>query len=129
MRLPSAPSRGTDRADGYTDPVVRIEDLRQPVDALGAQTALWWGRQDWLRTNDLLAARRKELALLQQRSRRIPYVDPVDLPGPRPRVEVREARLVHRPEELHPRARAARERRHNGAILRGGGVVFSAHRE
>jgi methylase of polypeptide subunit release factors len=49
------------RASGHHQPVVRIEDLRQPTDQpLGAEVAAWFDRQDWLRTyggSALLAAR------------------------------------------------------------------------
>jgi methylase of polypeptide subunit release factors len=37
------------RAGGHDDPAVRVEDLRQPVDRLGAQVEPWFDRQDWLR--------------------------------------------------------------------------------
>ena len=40
----------TARRSGHDDPVVRVEDLRQPVEQpLGAQIAAWFARQDWLR--------------------------------------------------------------------------------
>ncbi|MGW0433176.1 DUF7782 domain-containing protein [Micromonospora sp. NPDC003197] len=49
------------RRSGHDDPVVRVEDLRQPVQPpLGDQVAAWFDRQDWLRvrnTDGLLAAR------------------------------------------------------------------------
>ena len=49
------------RHGGHDDPVVRVEDLRQPVEPpLGDQVAAWFDRQDWLRVRDtdaLLAAR------------------------------------------------------------------------
>lgn len=49
------------RRGGHDDPVVRVEDLRQPVEPpLGAHVAAWFDRQDWLRIRDpraLLAAR------------------------------------------------------------------------
>jgi methylase of polypeptide subunit release factors len=45
------------RAGGHDDPTVRIEDLRQPLDApLGPEVAAWFERQDWLRSHDLLNA-------------------------------------------------------------------------
>ncbi|MEV0394042.1 DUF7782 domain-containing protein [Polymorphospora rubra] len=41
------------RRSGRTDPVVRVEDLRQQVEQpLGEQVAAWFGRQDWLRDRD-----------------------------------------------------------------------------
>ncbi len=37
------------RADGLDDPVLRLEDLRQPVEGpLGEQVAGWFDRRDWL---------------------------------------------------------------------------------
>ncbi|HEY0698462.1 MAG TPA: methyltransferase [Micromonospora sp.] len=49
------------RRGGHDDPVVRIEDLRQPVQPpMGEQIAAWFDRQEWLRVRDtsaLLAAR------------------------------------------------------------------------
>jgi hypothetical protein len=47
------------RRSGDADPVVRVEDLRQPVDRLGDHIPPWFGRQDWLRAHagDLLAQR------------------------------------------------------------------------
>ncbi|GAB3145411.1 methyltransferase [Micromonospora sonneratiae] len=49
------------RRGGHDDPLVRVEDLRQPVQPpLGDQIAAWFDRQDWLRVRDteaLLAAR------------------------------------------------------------------------
>jgi len=43
------------RAGGHDDPTVRIEELRQPLDApLGPEVAAWFERQDWLRANELL---------------------------------------------------------------------------
>jgi methylase of polypeptide subunit release factors len=49
------------RRGGHDDPVIRVEDLRQPVEPpLGDQVTAWFDRQDWLRVRDtdaLLAAR------------------------------------------------------------------------
>ncbi|MEO3925810.1 methyltransferase [Micromonosporaceae bacterium B7E4] len=49
------------RRGGHTDPVVRVEDLRQAVQPpMGEQIAAWFDRQDWLRGRDdeaLLATR------------------------------------------------------------------------
>jgi hypothetical protein len=46
----------TVRRGGRTDPVVRVEDLRQRVQPpLGAQVAAWFDRQDWLGTRDAAA--------------------------------------------------------------------------
>ncbi|MGA3488505.1 methyltransferase [Micromonosporaceae bacterium DT55] len=49
------------RRGGHDDPVVRVEELRQQVEApLGAQVTAWFDRQDWLHERDLdalLAAR------------------------------------------------------------------------
>jgi len=49
------------RAAGSDDPTVRVEDLRQQVEApLGDRVAEWFDRQDWLRvqsTEDMLDAR------------------------------------------------------------------------
>lgn len=49
------------RRAGHDHPVVRVEDLRQPVDRpLGEQVVAWFDRQDWLHGRDaeaLLAAR------------------------------------------------------------------------
>jgi methylase of polypeptide subunit release factors len=40
------------RAAGHDQPVVRVEDLRQPTDQpLGAEVAAWFDRQDWLRAH------------------------------------------------------------------------------
>lgn len=51
----------TMRRTGHTDPVVRVEELRQQLpQPLGAQVGDWFARQDWLRDRDpaaLLAAR------------------------------------------------------------------------
>lgn len=48
------------RRGGHDDPIVRVEDLRQQVEApFGTQIAAWFDRQDWLRGRDtagLLAA-------------------------------------------------------------------------
>jgi hypothetical protein len=39
------------RRGDHAEPVVRVEDLRQPVDQpLGAQVGDWFDRQDWLRS-------------------------------------------------------------------------------
>lgn len=44
----------TARRSGHTDPVVRVEELRQPVEPpLGDQIAGWFDRQDWLRSRDI----------------------------------------------------------------------------
>jgi methylase of polypeptide subunit release factors len=41
------------RRAGHTDPVLRIEDLRQAVQPpMGEQIAAWFDRQDWLRSRD-----------------------------------------------------------------------------
>lgn len=41
------------RRGGHTDPVVRIEDLRQAVEPpMGEQIAAWFDRQDWLRARN-----------------------------------------------------------------------------
>ncbi|WP_211349373.1 DUF7059 domain-containing protein [Micromonospora pisi] len=49
------------RRSGHDQPVVRVEDLRQPVQPpMGDQIAAWFDRQDWLRVRDteaLLASR------------------------------------------------------------------------
>ncbi|MFK3980416.1 methyltransferase [Micromonospora sp. NPDC050397] len=49
------------RRSGHDNPVVRVEDLRQPVQPpMGDQIAAWFDRQDWLRVRDtdaLLASR------------------------------------------------------------------------
>lgn len=49
------------RRGGHDDPVIRVEDLRQPVQPpMGEQIAAWFDRQDWLRARDtdtLLATR------------------------------------------------------------------------
>ncbi|HEX6500038.1 MAG TPA: methyltransferase [Micromonosporaceae bacterium] len=49
----------TARLGGHDDPVVRVEDLRQPLDRpLGPTISAWFDRQDWLRTHrDLLGER------------------------------------------------------------------------
>lgn len=48
----------TMRRSGHADPVIRMEDVRHEVDnPLGPVIADWFDRQDWVRTNDLLAAR------------------------------------------------------------------------
>jgi methylase of polypeptide subunit release factors len=51
----------TIRRTGAADPLVRVEDLRQQVDApMGAAVAAWFDRQEWLRQRtpvELLAAR------------------------------------------------------------------------
>jgi methylase of polypeptide subunit release factors len=44
------------RAAGHDDPTLRIEDLRQPLDApLGPEITAWFDRQDWLRSQDTRA--------------------------------------------------------------------------
>ncbi|HLU44834.1 MAG TPA: methyltransferase [Natronosporangium sp.] len=44
----------TARRSDRDDPVVRVEELRQPVEPpLGAQIAAWFDRQDWLRDRDV----------------------------------------------------------------------------
>lgn len=44
----------TARRGGHTDPVVRVEELRQPVEPpLGERIADWFERQDWLRVQDV----------------------------------------------------------------------------
>jgi hypothetical protein len=47
------------RRGGHTDPVVRVEELRQPFeDRLGDHVATWFDRRSWLRSaGDLLAHR------------------------------------------------------------------------
>ncbi|MBO0871259.1 MAG: methyltransferase [Micromonosporaceae bacterium] len=47
------------RRSEVADPVLRVEELRQPTDRLGDQIALWFERQDWLRAHrtDLLSQR------------------------------------------------------------------------
>lgn len=59
------------RRGGHDNPVVRVEDLRQPVQPpLGDQVAAWFDRQDWLRVRDrdaLLAARYRAAEGLQLR--------------------------------------------------------------
>jgi hypothetical protein len=62
------------RAGGHTDPTVRIEDLRQPVDQpFGDHIGPWFDRQDWLRDDgSLLDARlvaASELRLRQEATR------------------------------------------------------------
>lgn len=49
----------TARRGGHDDPVVRVEDLRQPLDQpLGSSIAAWFERQEWLRAHPSpLAAR------------------------------------------------------------------------
>lgn len=40
------------RAGGHNDPIVRVEELRQPLsDPLGPQVAAWFDRRDWLMAN------------------------------------------------------------------------------
>ncbi|WP_416900551.1 methyltransferase [Micromonospora echinospora] len=42
------------RNGGHDDPVVRVEDLRQRVEApMGDHVAAWFDRQDWLRAQDI----------------------------------------------------------------------------
>ncbi|SNT33073.1 Methyltransferase small domain-containing protein [Asanoa hainanensis] len=54
------------RRGGHDDPVVRVEDLRQQVQQpLGEQIAAWFGRQDFVRDADLLAARYRTAPGLQ----------------------------------------------------------------
>jgi methylase of polypeptide subunit release factors len=54
------------RRSGHADPVVRIEELRQPFEQrLGDQVGPWFDRQDWLRA----ACRRAQPALLEHRYR------------------------------------------------------------
>ena len=59
------------RRGGHADPVVRVEDLRQPVQPpMGEQIAAWFDRQDWLRARDtdaLLATRYRAADGLQLR--------------------------------------------------------------
>ena len=60
------------RAGGHDDPTVRIEELRQPLDApLGPEVAAWFERQDWLRHherhNELLDQHLKTAENLQLR--------------------------------------------------------------
>jgi methylase of polypeptide subunit release factors len=56
------------RAGGHDDPTVRIEELRQPLDApLGPEVAGWFERQDWLRAGNLLDQRLKTADDLQLR--------------------------------------------------------------
>jgi hypothetical protein len=59
------------RAAGHDDPTVRIEELRQPLDApLGALVGAWFDRQDWLRERSfegLLDARLRTADGLQLR--------------------------------------------------------------
>ncbi len=44
------------RRAGRVDPVVRVEDLRQPVDQpMGEQVRAWFARQDWLAGRDTAA--------------------------------------------------------------------------
>jgi methylase of polypeptide subunit release factors len=51
------------RRGGHLDPVVRVEDLRQPVDQpLGADIAAWFDRQDWLRRAGSLLGHRYRAA-------------------------------------------------------------------
>jgi methylase of polypeptide subunit release factors len=64
------------RAGGHDDPTVRVEELRQPLDApLGPLVAGWFERQDWLRSHsfaELLDARLRTadgLRLRQEASR------------------------------------------------------------
>ncbi|MGP3998622.1 DUF7782 domain-containing protein [Streptomyces sp. 8N706] len=45
------------RRSGRRDPVVRVEELSDGEQLLGAQVAGWFERQDWLRDHDPLAAR------------------------------------------------------------------------
>jgi methylase of polypeptide subunit release factors len=45
-------------ATGSTDPVIRVEEMRQPIPAVpGTEIAAWFERMAWLRGVDLLAAR------------------------------------------------------------------------
>ncbi|MFI7514804.1 methyltransferase [Micromonospora echinofusca] len=59
------------RRSGHDDPVLRVEDLRQRVQApLGDRVGAWFDRQDWLRgrdTDGLLAARFRAADGLQLR--------------------------------------------------------------
>ncbi|MFE0590173.1 methyltransferase [Micromonospora echinospora] len=59
------------RNGGHDDPVVRVEDLRQRVEApMGDHVAAWFDRQDWLRAQDtegLLAHRFRAAEGLQLR--------------------------------------------------------------
>lgn len=59
------------RRAGHDHPVVRVEDLRQPVQPpMGDQIAAWFDRQDWLRAQDaeaLLATRYRIAEGLQLR--------------------------------------------------------------
>lgn len=42
------------RRSGHDDPVIRVEDLRQPVQPpLGERITAWFDRQDWLRARDI----------------------------------------------------------------------------
>ncbi|MEH1014940.1 methyltransferase [Micromonospora sp. CPCC 206060] len=59
------------RRGGHDDPVVRVEELRQPVQPpMGDRIAAWFERQDWLRVRDadaLLAGRYRAAEGLQLR--------------------------------------------------------------
>jgi hypothetical protein len=51
------------RRAGHDDPVVRVEELRQPVDPpLGDQIGAWFDRQDWLRSAGSLLNQRYRTA-------------------------------------------------------------------
>lgn len=48
----------TVRRGGHADPVVRVEELRQPQPPTGTEVASWFDRQEWLRAHpDLLGER------------------------------------------------------------------------
>ncbi len=58
----------TARNSGAADPTVVCEDLRQQVEgSLGVQVADWFDRREWLRRNDLIAARYRQAEGLQLR--------------------------------------------------------------
>lgn len=58
----------TARASGHDDPAVVCEDLRQQVtQPMGDRVAEWFDRRDWLRDNDLLAAKLKRADGLELR--------------------------------------------------------------
>jgi len=58
----------TARASGHDDPTVVCEDLRQQVaPPMGDRVAEWFDRREWLRANDLLAAKLKKADGLQLR--------------------------------------------------------------
>jgi hypothetical protein len=56
------------RVAGHSDPTVRTEELRQPVEQpFGAHSAAWFDRQDWLRTHPVIEARLHTAGGLQLR--------------------------------------------------------------